>query len=395
MRTGRDDSVCLLSFLAVFFVIAFLAVPAGITAAQSRGGFIIYVAPASGGTIEDRDFFYQNIEMELLGASYEITRIEEDADYTFSIFITGVENEENPSLSLYILTLVLIDNANGQEMVRLGWEYQYREEMYEWNLYLIYQALANLPIRTVNTEVVSGETGALWEKVLYLGLRAGFLANFFSVRKTVNYEAGQSQAFGFEGALVMELRPFRFFSFQGEVIFAVDAFNAGKQIVRNNQSIYSSENFTTFSLAFPLLIKLPLKMGDFTLSFYGGAYYVLTLGTGGEEESQSMKMAPPVGLTLGVDLGFRAGPGEFFIDLRYGADLGATRIGDGGGVSYTRQRGGVSVGYKIGFWNRNKRENRIEETEEAVPAEEAGNEEMGNEENQVSVVQPGSGPRVV
>jgi hypothetical protein len=380
-EAGRRGGFCLPVFPRLFAVLVAVLVvllPAGNAAAQSRGGFVIFVAPPTGGLPEEQEFFYQNMTMELLGANYGVTEIMEEADYTLSIILGDTVNEEDPSEPLYNITMVLTDNRNGNEMIRLGWDYRYREEMYQWNLYLIYQAMANLPIMNRDPEAF-GETGFLWEKKLYLGLRAGFLANFFSVRKTMNYEAGQSQAFGFEAALVVEGRPFRLFGFQGEAVFAVDAFNAGTQKTLDNQYVYSSNSFTSFSLMFPLLIKLPLNIGKFILSFYGGVYCVLTLGMEGGE-SQNMKMAPPVGLIMGADLGFRAGPGEFFMDLRYGADLGATGTGNEG-VSYTRQRGGISVGYKIGLWNRTKK-NKAAETvpEEAAVNGETGNEETGNGE---------------
>jgi hypothetical protein len=121
---------------------------------------------------------------------------------------------------------------------------------------------------------------------------------------------------------------------------------------------HSPDTFRFLSFIFPLVIKVPLKLGNFLLSPYAGAYYILspwgaemTSGTL-EGEAGSVfgsRTDLPVGFTAGMDLGFIAGLGEFFADLRYGSNLGTTVIGDQEGPRYMWDRVSLCFGYKFGF----------------------------------------------
>jgi hypothetical protein len=152
---------------------------------------------------------------------------------------------------------------------------------------------------------------------------------------------------------VAELRLFRFFSLQAEGDFVYGAFDGPGTNVGGDAR--PADSYTSMSLLFPLLAKAPLNFGSFTLSLYAGAYYTLALGDAekesgapGETESAAVKMDLPLGFTVGTELGFALGPGELFTDLRYGRDLGATALGEGG-PQYIRDRINVSIGYKFGF----------------------------------------------
>jgi hypothetical protein len=69
------------------------------------------------------------------------------------------------------------------------------------------------------------------------------------------------------------------------------------------------------------------------------------------EESASYSFSPPVGFLGGVSTAFPAGPGMFFADLRYAADLGSSKV-NGGGDSYRRGSVALSVGYEWGFFRK-------------------------------------------
>jgi hypothetical protein len=105
---------------------------------------------------------------------------------------------------------------------------------------------------------------------------------------------------------------------------------------------------------FSFLLKVPLGFESFVLSFYAGAYYWLfspwqgESGDGGGAGSFSVSF--PLGFIIGADMGIPLGPGELFIDLRYGRDIGITVIQNG--PRYNRERTSVGMGYKFGFFKK-------------------------------------------
>jgi hypothetical protein len=192
------------------------------------------------------------------------------------------------------------------------------------------------------------------ERRFFIGLRGGGSFGGYSFQGTPNYSSGYSTGIGGEGGLVIELRLFRFLSFQVEGDFIYDVFYAPKVVLEEEAP--SADTFTTMSLISPLMVKVPLKLGGFILSLYAGAYFSLSLGeaekrsgNSGETENVTVNMPLPFGFTIGADVGFAVGPGELFADFRYGRNFGATVIGGGARPLYIGDRTSVCLGYKFGF----------------------------------------------
>ncbi|MDR0590206.1 MAG: hypothetical protein LBG25_06640, partial [Spirochaetaceae bacterium] len=93
-----------------------------------------------------------------------------------------------------------------------------------------------------------------------------------------------SQGFSGNAAVVAEYRMFRFLGLQAEAIFNYDAFKVAKITEDPGRNIRSTDKFRAMSLMVPLLIKVPLAIGKFVLSPFGGVYYTMPLG--------SLKMEP-------------------------------------------------------------------------------------------------------
>ncbi|MDR2629558.1 MAG: hypothetical protein LBC60_01390, partial [Spirochaetaceae bacterium] len=199
---------------------------------------------------------------------------------------------------------------------------------------------------------------------LYLGLRGGGSFNAYSSLVGGGYEAGTSQGFSGNGAVVLEFRIFRFLGLQAEAIFNYDTFKVAK-ITANlptvGQSLRSTDRFSAMSLMFPLLVKVPLEIGVFSLSPFVGIYYAMPLGKVHMDPSDSRTAAaasytytvnPPLGLVLGIDTGLTLGPGELFLDLRFSRDIGMTVAEKGYGIQYVRNQIGLSLGYKFLIWKK-------------------------------------------
>ncbi|MDR2362848.1 MAG: PorT family protein [Spirochaetaceae bacterium] len=189
---------------------------------------------------------------------------------------------------------------------------------------------------------------------LYAGFRGGASFNTYSIiQKIGGYAGGMSQSFAYEVAFLADFRIFRFFGIQAEAIFNPDTFNAAKA-VQNNSVIDRADSL---SMTFPLLLKIPLDLGAFYLSFYTGPYATIPLGnakiqSNAEAGTYASKMTPPLGFMFGLDLGFTLGPGKLLLDARYGRDFGITVIQNSLQLPYTRDRISVSLGYKFLLWNR-------------------------------------------
>jgi hypothetical protein len=152
----------------------------------------------------------------------------------------------------------------------------------------------------------------------------------------------------------VELRLFRYLSFQAEGDFLYESFESPGVAAEGERRFV--DTFSVVSLMFPVMLKAPLSFGKFTVAPYAGAYYVLMLGDAGRKfgvsggtDRVAVKLPLPLGFTAGLDIGFILGPGELFADLRYGKDFGPTVMGDGDGPLQSRDRVNVCFGYKYGF----------------------------------------------
>jgi hypothetical protein len=195
---------------------------------------------------------------------------------------------------------------------------------------------------------------------LNLGLRGGGSYNSYGAHISAGgYEAGQSQGFSGEGAVILEFRIFRLLGLQAEAVFTHDTFKVVK-VTRQSpaEDLRSTDQYKAMSLMFPFLVKVPIEIDAFTISPFGGGYFVMPIGemtqvstdSGQGGASYGYEVDPPFGLILGVEAGFRLGPGEIFADLRFGRDIGMTMIRQG--IQYSRTRLGLSLGYKFKLWER-------------------------------------------
>jgi hypothetical protein len=215
-------------------------------------------------------------------------------------------------------------------------------------------AAENTPTYVVENKVITGEERRLPMERFYLGLRGGASFNTYTIPQAVwRYESGRNRRVSYEAALFAEFKAFRFLSFQAEVVFAQDFFTA-KEIIPSAAS--QVDTFRAMSLSFPLLIKVPISFKFFDISPYAGAYFTLPLGKvdekadGSVSSSSAYTVKPPVGFSLGVDMGYLLGPGRLLLDLRYNRNIGITRIQRTGGLQYMKDAIGLTLGYKFILW---------------------------------------------
>jgi hypothetical protein len=320
---------------------------ASLLPARELSDIMLYFFPATGGSPEEREFFDANLPNEIKDVHYKIVDNEDDAD--FRVFSTIIESGSPEGFSRFTLGLATI--ADSSPLLELSWDYANMEELYRWDIGSI---LAPAPPPAVSAAPLLPplelyEAPAREQRWLYAGLRGGVSLGEYAFQLTQNYNPGYSLGISGEGGLLLELRLFRFLNIQAEGDFVYEVFEAPAE-----EGVHT---FAFMSLMFPLVAKVPLEMGKFLVSLYAGAYYTMALGdaekaSNGATATVSVRTLDPLfgfSFTMGADMGFYAGPGEFFADVRYGKKLGTTVLEEGEGPLFTQDRVSVSFGYKIGL----------------------------------------------
>jgi hypothetical protein len=326
--------------------------------AQSRDDVKVYVPPVSGGVPEQQMFFAENFKMELIGANYAVVDDRNNSDYTMNLAITqDVEDTYEDDAGgrmvqqiINVLTVSLQDSRDNREILQFSWAFETLEEMYEWNLHLIYQAMANVPL-TKLTGVP--DTNHWRNKWIYVRASFDYPITFYAnpdpvaISKTPVPGAGtpdytklDHKVMPYPGmSLGIEFQFLNFMSVEGDF-----RLNFGDPLS------------TTLIPSIDLELKFPLKPSKhFMIEPYGMVTFPTTTAT----ETVDF---PRLGLGGGIQLGVKGGSrGALFVDVNYVQYLGnvVTRNTDTAKpnpatISWNRFAIGLGVGYKIGFLNRNK-----------------------------------------
>jgi hypothetical protein len=324
-----------------YLMVIALFLPVFVLFAQSRDDIVVYLSPVTGGTPEQQAFFTDNFKMELMGANYAVVDEQRRADYAMNLSVTQEIEEGYDDVVeeiINVLNVSLLDNKDGREILQFSWAFNSLEEMYEWNLHLIYQAMANVPL-TKLTAVP--DTNHWRNKWLYIAGYAGisFQFGFYeSVEVTRRPTFNMAPIFG----LGLEFQFLNFMSAEIEVIGGPYAVETG---------------YNSLVLSLPILLKFPLKPArHFMLEPYGGVQF----NTSSDPSIAASVMSWVGGFQYGIRGGER---GAIIIDIRAIGDFGRTNLQPtyapygSDGPKFDSVKGfqlAFTVGYKVGFYNRNK-----------------------------------------
>ncbi|GHV62875.1 hypothetical protein AGMMS49587_11040 [Spirochaetia bacterium] len=325
-----------------------MAMAVSLSAQSSTFDVFVYVSPAVGGTAEEREYFDFNLQEEVKGGGYALTNAlydDPDEAWSYSDFYIDVELSYDAEYDEHIITLMLYNTWTGELIVTSGMAYQTLEEMYDWNLTMIYRVMANAPILKkyddgtgFETVVENGPTFGLgfgdpyW---LHIGVRAGPSVRLYSPLQSV-----KTTGFGFDMGLQAMLLLKPFLGVQAEAIFTMD--HAPALGIFDNKLTATKWDNTSFSLLFPVVVKGIFHAGKFLLAPFAGLYVWIPMGmTNGRSYGSPL----PLGFTAGLDFGLPLGPGTLFFDTRYWADFSATKMNDGTPL-YRRSMITLSVGYE-------------------------------------------------
>jgi hypothetical protein len=187
---------------------------------------------------------------------------------------------------------------------------------------------------------------------------------FYTPSGDTLYTGGDTRSLSLDTALQANLRLLPFLSIQGEALFTWDNASYWNYTRVSGITDRYTQDYTAFSLQFPLSVRLDLYPGKFRVSPFLGLYFLAALGNlkttnslDNREQSWSYRVSPPVGLLGGLNVGRELGPGVMFLDLRYGIDLGEPEVRSGDLKTYRRSMVSLTVGYEWGFIDK-QRENK-------------------------------------
>jgi hypothetical protein len=307
----------------------------------------------TGGTSEQQQYFYDNFKMELEGAKYPVVTALDQSMYSLPLRISNNPYFGQPGEEEFVLTIVLNNTKDGNEVVRFEFPFTDLQKMYEWNLFLVYRTMGNAVSyydydaegSPVDPDPKS-DNEVLWrDKWLYAIGTVGIDSGHLILAGTNQLSMGIIMPVASVGA------EFQFLNFMA----------AGLDIKLRLLTDGSSNALFTPALA--LWLKGVWKPGRvFMIEPYAGLEAAVSIGGS----------APWLWGDAGVQLAFKSGARSSIV-LDLGATVGlAGSLRFPGDKEYNALRFSASCGYKIGWFDRKKPAPAAPpETTEAPPANEA------------------------
>jgi hypothetical protein len=303
----------------------------------------VYVPMPSGGTAGQRGYFHDNFRMELIGANYPSVETAEE-----SVFTLAMEIVDNPDFDAtiqagdenkrYMLNIQLQWSSDNSEIVRYSFYFNDTESMADWNLYLLYQAMANAPMpedEAPETVVVTAPLDDRWRnQTLYLNLNAGLGMSFFIRPGDSKVETGSLMPFVMAG---LEWHLLDFLSLELDPV---------KPRLMKNDDNY------LITLSGSLAVKGVLKLGATMLEPYAGMEGTMSLNN---------SPVPLLSALGGIQLGVRGAPQSAWV-----IDIGATKNVLGtfqgtNGDNYNMLTVHLLAGFKFGFIDRKPKSDSSEQ----------------------------------
>ncbi|MDR0583699.1 MAG: hypothetical protein LBG57_05035 [Treponema sp.] len=327
---------------------------AGFVCAQTRGDTIIYIPMPIGGTATEQSYFKENFEMETMAAGYVTTENPSEADYVLKLEVKpnmvmyddGTEEQAPPDEPQNILELRLLQAADDSEVVMFNFPFTEVEEMYEYNLYLLYQAMANVPLTKLTSQVDPDHWRNKW-----LYLRGSLDYNISNYQADVG-DSNNWQSEDGEGKDA--LRPENARSTTpmiGATLGLEYQFLNWMSVEGDLKFVFGDPEEPTLVPTAGLDLKFPIKPSrHFMLEPYVGVDIPMFTGT-------TVKNVPTfVALGGGFQFGVKGGNmGAFFVDTEFMYTLGTVSTQTSyRKADWERWVLGFGIGYKLGFFNRNK-----------------------------------------
>jgi len=339
------------------YILIILLVLAASVFAQTRADVKIYIPPVKANT-EQAAYFQKNFAMETIGAGYSLSENPNDADYSLMLEVKpnmilyddGTEEQAPPDEKQFVLQVRLVKNEDGVEVVAFAFPFTNVDEMNDFNLYLLYEAMANVPFTKLKDIVVAEENDFWRNKWLYVRASFDYPITFYELLEPI-YVIDNSTSPPRTKNLNHNILPFP------AVTLGIELQYLNWMSTEIDLHICFSDPLSN-SLIPTIIIeqKFPIKPGKI---FMLEPYLAVSLPM---ETSSAVKQFPRWGVGGGFQLGVRGGNmGAFFVDINFiyfpdevimkSPDFPTFTPED---IHYRRFIVGLGIGYKIGFFNRNR-----------------------------------------
>ena len=332
---------------------------ASVLYAQTRDDILIHIPMPTGGTTAEQQFFQEQFVIETTGAGYTVTDTQRRSDYLLRLEIKanmvtyddGSEGPAPPEEPQKLLEVRLVRTHDNTEIVKFSFPFDEKEEMYDFNLYLLYQAMANVPMTKLTAQISTDHWRNKWlyVKASYNFTLVGYTAN----EDRDNREWGPVMNGGTVDYTWIELRDVNkqiavtspYGITLGAELQFLNWMSAEAYFKLLTNEIGGSSVVPVFGLG----LKFPLKPAKhYMLEPYAIVEFA-------ENTSEYFQNAVPLALGGGAQLGVKGGEmGAFFVDASYTINLGDLHYkrDQNKDVYYSRWTLAICLGYKVGFFNR-------------------------------------------
>ncbi|AEF85395.1 hypothetical protein TREPR_3397 [Treponema primitia ZAS-2] len=330
----------------------------------------IYIAPPSGGTAEENDFFVKAIEMEISSNNhFNVVYSRDEGPWWVNIELTLEEFDDE---KIHVVSITLMDKTDGHPMITQELVYEVvPEETYEMMPQVVFSILANIPVTEIEPLVV------YQEKIVEVPYEVSYEVPADS---EITYNGKTNNAMTDEERL--EYERLKNTEWKNKCLYAGGSLSIAPAIYISDGTLISLNWFVPsmnifaegqvldwlslemgFTLwyeqdeavnikytgtSIPILLKFIIKPGNSIMiePFAGTNFYF-------GDHTTSLK-----NLVAGLQFGGNVGNGVLFMDIRAAYDFedapipGATQTRYNVGSGFTRLQFSIGLGYKLGFFTR-------------------------------------------
>jgi len=373
-----------LLFFTAFFIFSQEAIP-------GRRIFIDGTAPRS----EQLVFFIQNFNMEMTALGYSVVGNRDDADYIFKfnvnenmvMYADGVSRHAPAGEPNWFIQISLIIKKTGNELISFSFPFTQLEEMYEYNQYLFYRVMINIPLEGSAAGGAAYDTR--WQnKWLYINFDIDYRISYFALKPDNLYNGAGVYKDGIdpksEKFINAQLTPSDYTSYYN-IVYGLASFTLGVECQfldflsgeltgsfyfgnPNNYKLWDADKesiterfqgtpgylFNMLNMQLGINIKYNFKMPNYMLSPYAGFNFV-NIGFSG---------LPNLSWGLGGQIAFKAfADNAFYVNIGFQQFIGNTEIintlAEHGfphpaKINFNHFSFSVGFGIKIGFFDRKK-----------------------------------------
>ncbi|MDR0322657.1 MAG: hypothetical protein LBI28_14275 [Treponema sp.] len=341
---------------AIFFI--FILISAMSAGAQTWKNTHVYIAPVVANT-DQAAYFKENFTIETIGAGYEVVENAPEADYTIKLEVKpnmiryddGTEEPAPEGEKQYVLQINLIRNEDNAGIVAFSFAFDTTDEMYDYNLYLLYEAMANVPVNRMEGTVDDNRWRNKW---IYIRTSFDYPITFYQLMDPMALWGDDPNN---AGGKIWHNIDHRINPFPAVTIGLEFQYLNWMSTEVNFNLSFGDPFSNTFIPAIQIEQKFPIKPSKhFMIEPYAAVSFPL------DTSSNNVKF-PSLGVGGGIQIGVKGGSmGAFFMDVNYIRFIGDVLTKNNNQlypnpseIHYTRFIVGLSVGYKIGFADRRPR----------------------------------------